>query len=422
MRVHLIGINYWPDETGIAGFSTGRAEYLASQGHIVSICTAPPYYPQWKVPTNYRRWWFQREERAGVTIFRCPLYVPARVTALRRIVHEASFIASAALRSMFVKKPDVLVVVSPPLGLAVLAALLAWWWRVPYLFDVQDLQPDAALDLGMVKPGLFTKLLFAVERLGYRRAGAVSTITDAMRARIVSKGTSPTKVHRLALWAEPALFMLQQEADDPEIREELGLGDAFLILHVGNMGVKQGLDVVLYAANQTPPDSNVRYVLVGDGAVRSALESRAQQLGLSNVSIISLLPREKFQRLLATAQVCLVSQQGSVADIVFPSKVLTLLAAAKPVIASVTPASEVATVIAVAGAGVVVPPEDPAALVAAVLQLQTNREQRLKSGNAGRVFARERWERERTLSSFADVVSSLAVGAEPSRAQEGTPS
>ncbi len=420
MRVHIIGINYWPDETGIAGFSTGRAEYLASRGHIVSVCTAPPYYPQWKVPSNYRRWWFQREQRAGVTILRCPLYVPARVTAVRRIIHEASFIASASVRSLFAKKPDVLVIVSPPLGLAVLAALLAWWWRVPYLFDVQDLQPDAALDLGMVKPGLFTKLLFAVERLGYQHAAAISTITDAMRARIVFKGTSPKKVHRLALWADPALFALEQEAEDTAIRRELGVGDAFLVLHIGNMGVKQGLDVVLDAASLTPPTSNVRYVLVGDGAVRSALESRARRLGLSNVSIISLLPREKFQRLLATAQVCLVTQQRTVADIVFPSKVLTLLAAAKPVITSVTSASEVAAVITAAGAGLVVPPEDPAALLAAVLRLQADPEQRLKTGNAGRTFARERWERNRTLASFASVVSALAGGAETTRAQGGT--
>lgn len=419
MRVHIIGINYWPDETGIAGFSTGRAEYLASQGHLVSICTAPPYYPQWKVPTNYRRWWFQREQRAGVTILRCPLYVPARVTALRRIVHEASFIASAAVRSLFAKKPDVLVIVSPPLGLAVLAALLAWWWRVPYLFDVQDLQPDAALDLGMVKPGLFTKLLFSVERLGYQRAAVVSTITDAMRARIVSKGTSPRKVHRLALWADPALFALEQEAEDRAIREELGLHDAFVVLHIGNMGVKQSLDVVLDAASHTPPMSNVRYVLVGDGAVRSALESRARRLCLSNVSIIPLLPRDKFRRLLATAQVCLVTQQRTVADIVFPSKVLTLLAAAKPVIVSVTSASEVATVIATAGAGLLVPPEDPGALLAAVQHLQTDRELRLKSGNAGRAFARQRWERDTTLASFASVVSVLAGGAKTARPPVG---
>jgi colanic acid biosynthesis glycosyl transferase WcaI len=418
VRVHFIGINYWPDETGIAGFSTGRAEHLASLGHTVSVFTAPPYYPQWRVPPGYSRWWFQREERAGVAIFRCPLYVPARVTALRRIVHEASFIASAALRCLFATRPDVLVIASPPLGLAVLAAFLAWWWRVPYLFDVQDLQPDAALDLGMVKPGLFTKLLFGVERLGYRHAAAVSTITDAMRARIVSKGIAAGKVHRLALWAAPDLFALEQEAADTAIRRELGLGDDFLVLHMGNMGVKQGLDVVLDAASQTAPTSKVRYVLVGDGAVRSALESRAQRLGLSNVTIIPLLPREQFQRLLATAQVCLVTQQRTVADIVFPSKVLTLLAAAKPVIASVTSASEVAAVIATAGAGLVVPPEDPLALQAAVLELQANSEQRLKTGRSGRMFARERWERDRTLALFAGVVSDLAGTAE--RGGQGT--
>ena len=99
MRVHIIGINYWPEVTGIAVFSTGRAEYLAAAGHEVTICAAVPYYPQWRVPTQYRGLKITREARAGVTILRCPIYVPSAVNPIRRVLHEASFIASAFLRS-----------------------------------------------------------------------------------------------------------------------------------------------------------------------------------------------------------------------------------------------------------------------------------------------------------------------------------
>ena len=128
------------------------------------------------------------------------------------------------------------------------------------------------------------------------------------------------------------------------------------------MGVKQGLDVVLDAALQTRSNPAIVYLLVGDGAMRPHLEARARALGLDNVRIVPLLDHERFLRLLAAADVCLVTQQRTVADVVFPSKVLTLLAAGKPVIASVTGGSAVANVISGAGAGMVVPPEDGDAL------------------------------------------------------------
>jgi putative colanic acid biosynthesis glycosyltransferase WcaI len=407
MRIHIIGINYWPEVTGIAVFSTGRAEHLAAAGHHVTMCTAVPYYPQWRVPEEYRGLKFTREARAGVTILRCPLYVPSAVKPIRRVLHEASFIASAFLRSLFCRRPDVLFVVSPPLGLAIAAVILSWLWRVPYVFHVADLQPDTALDLGMVGPGRVARLLYAVERLAYRRAAIVSTLTDAMRARIIAKGIPGQKVVLFADWADPRLFALASGQSDP-IRRELDLGDAFLVLHAGNMGVKQGLDVVLDAAQQTRFDPGILYVLVGDGAMRPHLERRAHRLGLDNVRIVPLLDHERFLRLLAAADVCLVTQQRTVADVVFPSKVLTLLAAGKPVIASVTGGSAVANVIAGAGAGTVVPAEAGDALVTAIEALRRDTSLRAGMGAAGRAYASRHWERTATLRFLTDTVERVA--------------
>jgi colanic acid biosynthesis glycosyl transferase WcaI len=419
VRVHIIGINYWPEQTGIAVFSTGRAEYLAAKGHQVTMCTAVPYYPQWRVLEEYRGRGFRRESRAGVDIHRCPLYVPRRVTTVRRMLHEASFVVAAFLRSLCAPRPDVVVVVSPPLGLAVAAVLLSLWWRVPYLFDVEDLQPDTAVDLGMVRPGLFTRILYAVERLAYRHAAAVSTLTESMRERIIEKGVSPATVQRLGLWVDPELLTLDVQQPDAELRRELGVGDAFLVLHIGNMGVKQGLDVVIEAARSAPEDAEIRYVLVGDGAVRAALEARSRDLGLSNFSIVPLMPRDRFLRLLATADVCLVTQQRSVADVVFPSKVLTLLASGKPVVAAVSPESAVARAITAAGAGIVVEPENPAALRDAIERLRDDLEMRRRMGARGREYSRRQWDRESTLQRLESTLERLALSsatAEPVRA------
>jgi putative colanic acid biosynthesis glycosyltransferase WcaI len=211
MRIAVLGINYWPDETGIAPFNTGKCEYLASCGHEVTAFTGLPYYPAWKVPDGYRGRFLIREHRAGVTIVRSWLYVPKRLNSVKRIIHEASFVASAFLRSIGnsgKKRPDVLIVITPPLALGLAAFLLSRKWKVPYVQHVADLQPDAAVDLGMLSPTGFTRLLYAIERLSYQKAAIISTLTVSMRERIVGKGIASDKVILSPDWARPELFSI----------------------------------------------------------------------------------------------------------------------------------------------------------------------------------------------------------------------
>src|ERR1700730_18622614 len=159
MHVVFLGINYWPDETGIAPFTTGRCEYLASRGHQLTVFTGFPYYPTWRIPEHYRGHLVSREERNGVTILRSWLYVPKRVNAMRRILHEASFVAASMLRAVprtAQRRPDLLVVTTPPLALSLSAILLSRFWKIPFVQHVPDLQPDAALDLGMLRAGRVT--------------------------------------------------------------------------------------------------------------------------------------------------------------------------------------------------------------------------------------------------------------------------
>lgn len=280
--------------------------------------------------------------------------------------------------------------------------------RQPYVFDVQDLQPDTAVDLGMLPSGALHRGLYALERFAYRHAAAVSTLTEAMRARITAKGVPGDKVVKAGLWAAPDLLALPSGRVDDGIRAELGLGDGFIALHVGNMGVKQGLNVIVDAARRAAR-RDVRYVLVGDGAMRRALEDRVRRERLDNVTIIPLLPRDRFQRLLAAADVALVTQQRVVSDVVFPSKVLTLMAAARPVIASVAERSEIAAVIREAGAGMVVPPEDPVTLAAAVEQLCADAAARTAAGDAGRDYVVRFHSRSAALGRFAREVEQHAA-------------
>jgi len=326
------------------------------------------------------------------------------------MLHEASFVVSSCLRAFAAGRPDLLLVVSPPLGLALPALLLSRLWRIPYVFHVADLQPDAAVDLGMLPSGRLVRAMYAIERLAYRRAALVSTLTGGMRARILAKGVPESKVKLFSDWVDPQLLRIPLGASPRRLRVASGLGDSFLVVHAGNMGVKQGLTVVLEAAASAACPRDLAFLLVGGGAECSVLQAKAR--GLSNVLFLPLLPRGEFLDLLAEIDLALVTQQRTVADIVFPSKVLTLLAAGRPVAASVRPESEVARVIREARAGLVVPPEDSESLLGAIIELKRDPARRRAMGEAGRAYALARWERERILHSMEADLRAVASSRE----------
>jgi colanic acid biosynthesis glycosyl transferase WcaI len=419
MHILLLSINYWPEQTGIGLFNAWRAEYLASCGHQVTVCTGLPYYPEWKIPRKYAGKLVSREEHNGVTILRSWQWVPKRVTPIRRVVFEASFLATSFVRALGSSKPDLLFVVSPPLGLGVTANLLSRWWRVPYVFDVEDLQPDAAADLGML-PRPVLPVLYAMERLAYRHAALISTLTEGMRRRIISKGVAAEKVAIFPPRADEQLFKLGAASEGQSFRLEHQLEGKFLVVHSGNMGVKQGLEVVLEAAALLKDRKQVAFLLVGSGAIKSQLEERAVALRLDNLKFLPLQSEQRFREMLATTDLAVVTQQRTVSDIAFPSKTVTLLSAGCPVLASVSSSSEVARVIETSEGGVVVKPEEPAILAQTIDQLSRNAGQLSAMKSQARRYAKEQWSPDRVLPIMeAELLKAARMPEGSGRAQLG---
>lgn len=416
MRILILSINYWPEVTGIGAFTTYRAEYLAAAGHDVEVCTTFPYYPEWKVPEDYKGRLISSEEHNGVRISRSYAYIPSRVTALRRVIHEGTFVLSSLIRAAFRERPDVLLVISPPLGLTAPAIILSRMWRIPYVFDVEDLQPDAAADLGML-PCWAVKFLYAVERSAYRNAALVTTLTASMRQRIIEKGVPEKKVELVEPRVDESLSVLTR-AEEIAFRNRYDLGDKFLVTYSGNMGVKQGLNVVLEAAALNRSDDSILFLLVGSGADCDRLQRRAAELKLSNLRFLPLLDEPDFRGMIAASSICLVTQQKSVSEVAFPSKIVTYLAAARPVIASVNPESEVARMTEESGAGRVVRAEDAHALLAAILELRDNNLEEL--GRKGRDYASRRWAAARVLGHLEKSLATVAASAMNTLPQEGT--
>ena len=408
LKISIVSINYAPEPTGISVYSTGLAEFLAAAGHSVTVYTAFSYYPAWKKSDADIGRLFASDLINGVAVKRSYIYVPAQPTALRRILHEFSFASSAALRFLFGSRPDVTIVVSPPLLLGVLFGLVTKLKRSPMVLHVQDLQPDAAIDLGMLKPGKLTQVLFAIERWGYSLATRVSTISGAMRRKIESKGVPEEKCLIFKNWANDELIQPLEPADS--LRAEWSLDGRFVVLYSGNMGVKQGLGMMLDAAEALRLDPDILFLIVGDGGEKERLVSTAQARGLSNVRFMPPVAKEELSRLLASADVAVITQKSGIDDLVLPSKLGNLLSSQRAVIASTTSQSELATILKQSDCGVVIPPEDGGELASSVQQLKDDSSVRQRLASNGRKYAVSNLGSQAILKKFAaDLVDIVAL-------------
>lgn len=404
-RLHILVAtgSYAPDSTGTAPYNTDLCEYLVSRGHRISVVTGLPHYPAWRVPPPYQGKLWLREQRNGVDILRAHIYVPGKRTPFRRILYDTSIGLAAAVRGLLLRDVDLVLAVSPPLQAALAGCLLARLKRAPLLLQLQDILPDLAIALNMLRQPLVIHLAHTLERFVYRRADAILVIAEGFRANLLSKGVADGKLRVLPNWVEAS--WLRPQAEQNGFRHSQCLADnEFLVFHAGNMGAKQRLTNVMEAAARLRSESGITFYFVGDGDARVALQEYARSRALTNVRFLPLQPRETLPAVLAAADILVLNQSARVVDMVIPTKLLSYMAAARPVVAAVASASETARLIEQAGCGIVVPPEDPDALAAAICRLRADRVLAAQFGERGRRFAEHHFARERILESWENLL------------------
>jgi colanic acid biosynthesis glycosyl transferase WcaI len=368
MRIVIYGINYTPELTGIGKYTGEMCAWLAAQGHEVTVITALPYYPEWRVHEGYRGEMWKKEVIDGVTIYRCPLYVPEKVTSVKRIIHEFSFLASTLpvwLMLLFQKKFDVIFSINPPFHLGLLPLLFSKLTGSKVISHIQDLQVDAARDLGMIKNERFLNLMFDTEKFILKNSAVVSTISTGMQRKIEQKGIPVTKIWQFPNWVDENAIRPLSRAES--LRKEFGFTDADrVILYSGNLGEKQGLEVILEAASSFIHDKSVKFVISGTGGGKEKLVNLAKQAGLTNVEFYPLQPYEKLSALLAMADLHLVLQKKSASDLVLPSKLTGILASGGCAIVTALPGTTLHEVISEHQIGILAEPESALALIESI--------------------------------------------------------
>ncbi len=328
MKILLYGINYAPEITGIGKYSGEMAEWLAQQGHEVRVITAPPYYPEWSIGTGYKSWGYLKETINTVRVFRCPLYIPAEPKTLSRLVHLCSFALSSfpvVLRQLF-WRPSIVITVEPTFFCTPAALLLAKLSGAKSVLHIQDYELDAMLGLGMGNHGVLSTVAHAVESWSMRGFDRISSISFSMLNKANFKTHSQVPTILFPNWVD--ISFITPDADATIFRDKWGISEKIkVVLYSGNMGKKQGLEMVIEAARHFTHQADVLFIMVGTGAAFKALKEFSKQLNLSNIKFYPLQAYENLPNLMALADVHLVVQKKGVADAVLPSKVTTILSA-----------------------------------------------------------------------------------------------
>lgn len=400
MRILIVGINYYPELTGIGKYTGEMAEWLATRGCEVRVVTAPPYYPAWKISRGYSRFLYKNETFKGVRVIRCPLWVPRRPTGFKRIIHLITFAVSSfpvVMLQSLIWRPDIVFVVEPPFFCAPAALLGRFLANGNSWLHIQDFELDAAFELGILKSRRIYMIAAKFEKWIINKFDRVSTISEKMLERLTEKGVAKDSGILFPNWMDSRVIYPDNVVSG--YRDQLKIPhNHVVILYSGNLGKKQGLEVVVHLATELASRNDLHFVICGDGAAKGELQKLAA--GAENIIFFPLQPSGKLNELLNMADIHILPQRADAEDLVMPSKLTNMMASGRPVIATARKGTQIDYV--VKECGIVIEPGNMDAFVGAVTALANDRERRLQLGKKAREIAVNIWDKENILSTAFD--------------------
>jgi colanic acid biosynthesis glycosyl transferase WcaI len=406
MKILVYGINYTPEITGIGKYTGEMAPFFAAAGHQVTVITAPPYYPNWEVAEAYRGKGWLTEELDGVTVHRVPLYLPTKLSGLKRILHEASFLLSSMRYWVpaYFRSYDAIVCVSPPIHLVLPALIHKWLRGTPIVNHVQDLQVDVARDMKIITNQPLLRFLEWLEKRLLLNVNKVSSISAGMIRKIQEKGVPAGNVIFFPNWVDSTNVF--PHSREESLRAEWGFTDADkIILYSGNLGGKQGLGSIIEVAELLQDREEILFVIVGEGEMKAQLMAATTAAGLDNVQFKPLQPLNKLAACLASADVHLVLQRKAAANLVMPSKLTNILAVDGHAIVTAEPGTTLYDVVAENQLGTLVEPESPQALREGIEAIIGGEKKQDILG--ARHFVRNHLLKDKTLNTFLGELSRL---------------
>jgi len=409
VNVCFFNRSYWPDQAATGQLLTELAEDLVSRyGSEVTVVAGRALNAA-RADTSWRLRPVTREMHEGVEIHR------ANGTRLRprrfagRATNYLSYFSAAVLASFGIGRPDIVVSLTDPPILGLAALWTARRTGARFVFLCEDIFPEVAVLVEDFQNGAVNKSLDRINRYLLRHADAVIALGDRMRRRLVEeKGANPDRVHVIHNWADCEAIAAGPK-DSPFAREH-GLTDRFVVMHSGNVGLSQNLEVLVEAADRLRSKERLTIAIVGDGSKRIALERMAADRGLENVRFFPYQPKALLHDSFSAADVFVVSLKSGLEGFIVPSKVYGILAAGRPYIAATEQSAEPAIIARECGCGLVAAPGDPDALASAILAMYDNPAATREMGARGRQVAWQ-FDRKVAVQAYHDLFARVAATA-----------
>jgi len=400
----LILTQYFPPEFGAAATrNSEHARFWAEAGHVVEVCTGMPNYPAGVVHEAYRGKWYVREEKDGYVIHRAWIYATPNRAVWRRALASLAFLASGLICGVCkCRRPDVVIASSGPFFVGPLGWLLSVIKRAAFVFEVRDLLPQQAIDVGMIRNPLAIAFLQSIEAFLYRRAKRIVAVAPASAKALADRGFDAAKIVTIENGIRSDFFVSAPREND--IRAQYGWQGRFIAMYIGAHGVSQGLFTLLEAAGRLADLEDVRFVFVGDGADKPRMMEWAKTRGLRNVEFLPLQDKDRMPAFYAAADVCFVPlRKGDYFRINIPSKIFEIMACARPVILGAE--GQALEILQQAGGGIPVAPEDPDAFAEAVRRLRADPALARSLGANGRAYVVEHFDRRRKAADYIKAIT-----------------
>jgi colanic acid biosynthesis glycosyl transferase WcaI len=392
MKVMLITINYPPEIGGASHLIHELALSLQERGHKVTVLTGYPRYNIKVVPRQYRRGLWMTETQDGISVRRIRIPSLPRTSKIARGVQHFIFGIWLSLLTVLTSRADIVVVFSPPLPLPWMICLIGGVRRMPVVVNIQDLFPREAVELGMLTNPVLIRVFEAMERQVYRLAGRVTVHSPGNKEHMVQQGADRERVHVIYNWVN--IDRIRPGSRDNGFSRQHRLGELFVVSYAGTMGWAQDMETIINSAVLLRNHPEILFLLVGDGVEKERTQARSQELRLMNIRWLPMQSWSTYPDILAASDISLINLHPKLRTPVVPSKLLSIMAAARPVVASLPMESDARRIMEEAGCGICVDAGDGEALAEAIRKLASNRALVNKMGQRGRAYVEAHFSRE----------------------------
>lgn len=385
MNILLLTENFPPETNAAATRLHEKACYWVRWGHSVTVVTNAPNFPDGVLFDGYRNRWRQTEVMDGIRVVRVKTYIAPNRGVLRRSLDFLSFGVTGFAAALFEPRPDVVIGNSPQLFAAAAARGVCALRRVPFVLELADLWPASIVAVGAMRRSLLLKLLEMLEMHLYRRAAAIVALTEGIRDDLIARDIPGEKLAVVTNAADLARYGPRPR--DEALAQAWGLGGKFVVGYVGTHGMAHGLGNVLDAAEKLRDTPEIVFMFVGAGAERDMLIADAKRRGLGNVVFQRVQPKDALPSSWSLCDIALAHLKNTPLFAgALPTKMFEAIGMGLPIVLA-TPEGEASRLLRDTGAGIWVPPEDPAALASAIRSLHGDPETRQRLAAASRAAA-----------------------------------